>query len=316
MNPLQGFLTNLVIFVVIGLGWMLKRRGTLTGAGLKDINAMLFSLLMPVNFFKSGMGFNASMIHGWRYVGVILGSYVVCTVFLWFYSGLGKKDPKRRAVSILTGIRPNLVFIGLPVMTLWLGQAGAEAQVLYIAVCTPYFNIVPLLLAQVAMSGRADRQSVVKACVKTFKNPILIGGVAGILTGAFGLTPLIPQWVLRIMKVLGDCSTGLALIVIGAALHPEKLLNDVRAAWPDMLMKLFIHPAIIMAALMLFPMENVLLMRAAVVATAVAPAFNCYILARGFGMDGDYAAMLVASSTLLCMGTTLFWMWLTTVVFV
>ena len=36
----------------------------------------------------------------------------------------------------------------------------------------------------------------------------------------------------------------------------------------------------------------------------------------GFGMDGDYAAMLVASSTLLCMGTLLFWMELTTRLFV
>ncbi|MBR1897188.1 MAG: hypothetical protein IJ822_10440, partial [Pyramidobacter sp.] len=58
------------------------------------------------------------------------------------------------------------------------------------------------------------------------------------------------------------------------------------------------------------------LLRVGVVSAAVAPAFNCYILARGFGMDGDYAAMLVASSTLLCMGTLLFWMELTTRVFV
>lgn len=71
-----------------------------------------------------------------------------------------------------------------------------------------------------------------------------------------------------------------------------------------------------MAAFTLFPIENALLMRAAVVASAVSPAFNCYILARGFGMDGDYAAMLVASSTLLCMVTTLFWMTLTSAVFI
>ena len=83
-----------------------------------------------------------------------------------------------------------------------------------------------------------------------------------------------------------------------------------------MLMKLFIHPAIIMAAFMLFPAGSPVLLRVTVVGAAVAPAFNCFILARGFGMDGDYAAMLVASSTLLCMGTLLFWMELTTRVFV
>ena len=73
-------------------------------------------------------------------------------------------------------------------------------------------------------------------------------------------------------------------------------------------MKLFVHPAIVMVAFMLFPVENPVVMQVAVVGSAVAPAFNCYVLARGFGMDGDYAAMLVASSTLLCMVTMLFWM--------
>ena len=83
-----------------------------------------------------------------------------------------------------------------------------------------------------------------------------------------------------------------------------------------MLMKLVIHPAIMLLAFWLFPFGSAPLLRVGVVSAAVAPAFNCYILARGFGMDGDYAAMLVASSTLLCMGTLLFWMELTTRLFV
>ena len=77
-------------------------------------------------------------------------------------------------------------------------------------------------------------------------------------------------------------------------------------------MKLFIHPAIIMAAFLLFPLSgNPALMQVAVVASSISPAFNCYILAQGMGMDSDYAALMIASSTLLAMVTTLFWMNLT-----
>ncbi|MBQ9422888.1 MAG: AEC family transporter, partial [Pyramidobacter sp.] len=227
-----------------------------------------------------------------------------------------KMPPARRAVSMLTGVRPNAVFIGLPVMTLWLGQAGTEAHLLCIAVGTPYFNVIPLLLAQIALNGKADMKSVRDAFLKTFQNRILLAGLFGLFLGAMGWTPYIPQWVMRTLNVLGNCGNGLAMLAIGAALHPERLLDDVKIAWPDMLMKLFIHPAIIMAAFMLFPAGSPVLLRVTVVGAAVAPAFNCFILARGFGMDGDYAAMLVASSTLLCMGTLLFWMELTTRVFV
>ncbi len=313
---MQGFLTNLVIFIVMGLGWLMRRRGVVTETGIKDINALLFTLLMPVSFFKSGCGFDASMIHGWGFAGVILGAYVAATVVVWFYTAAFKSSPQKRAVSILTGVRPNSVFIGLPVMTLWLGKQGTEAMLLTIAVCMPYFNIVPLLLSQIAQNGKSDMRSVWDAFFKTFKNPIMLAGMFGLAIGALGWTAYIPQWAMRTFNVLGDCGNGLALLSIGAALHPERLIEDVKSAWPDMVMKLFIHPAIVLAFFWLCPAGSPILLRVAVVSTAVAPAFNCYILARGFGMDGDYAAMLVASSTLISMCTMLFWMELTTRLFV
>ncbi len=312
---MRGFLTNLVIFIVIGLGWLMRRRGVLTEAGMKDINALLFTLLMPVSFFKSGCGFDTSMIRGWGFAAAMLGAYVTATVALWFYSGMFKSPPARRAVSILCGVRPNVVFVALPVMTLWLGQPGTEAMLLCIAVCMPYFNIVPLLLSQIAMNGETDMKSVRGAFFKTFKNPIMLAGMLGIALGALGWAAYIPRWAMRALNVLGDCGSGLALLTIGAALRPERLARDVKAAWPDMLMKLFIHPAIVLAFFLLFPTGGPALKCVAVVSAAVAPAFNCYILARGFGMDGDYAAMLVASSTLLSMVSLLFWMELTTRLF-
>ena len=313
---MNGFLTNLVIFIVMGLGWYMRRCGKITEAGVKDINALLFSLLMPVTFFKSGLGFDASMIHGWGFAGVMLCAYIIATAVMWVFSGLFKNSPDRRAVSVLTGVRPNAVFVGLPVMSLWLGQAGTEAMLLCIAIGTPYFNVVPLLLSQIAQTGKADMKSVRAAFVKTFKNPILLAGMFGLALGALGWSHYIPQWTMRTINVLAGCGNGLALLSIGAALHPERLLDDIRIAWSDMLMKLLIHPAIMLLAFWLFPFGSAPLLRVGVVSAAVAPAFNCYILARGFGMDGDYAAMLVASSTLLCMGTLLFWMELTTRLFV
>ena len=39
---MNGFLTNLVIFIVMGLGWYMRRCGKITEAGVKDINALLF----------------------------------------------------------------------------------------------------------------------------------------------------------------------------------------------------------------------------------------------------------------------------------
>ncbi len=313
---MQGFLTNLVIFIVMGLGWYMKKSGKLTTAGLKDLNNLLFSLLMPVSFFGAGVGFKSEMIHGWRFACVMLSAFAAATAVAWVMTSFRSQDPKQRAVSVLASVRPNSVFIGLPMMTLWLGSEGTQAQLIYIAVCMPYFNVVPLLMSQVALNGTADRHSIVKSFVNTFKNPILLSGIIGLIVGALGWAPLIPQWIMRTVSVLGGCGNGLALLVIGATLVPEKLLDDIKTAWPDMLMKLFIHPAVILVALLLFPIGNVTLSRVAVVASSIAPAFNCFVIARGFGMDSDYAAMLVASATLISMATMLVWMEIAMRVFV
>ncbi|MDY3867845.1 MAG: AEC family transporter [Pyramidobacter sp.] len=306
---MQGFTTNLVIFIIMGCGWYLKRVGKLTPPGLKDINGLLFSLLMPIGFFKAGLAFNPDSLHGWHFALVLLGAYVVSLAAAWIVSGQQKISRRRRAVSMLTGARPNVIFIGLPVMTLWLGAAGTEAMLIYVAVCTPFFNVMPLICAQLALTGSFEPAAVKNAVVKTLKNPILIAGISGILIAAFGWTHFIPKWTMQTLKVLADCSNGLALIVIGASLMPERLASDIKTAWPDLLMKLFIHPAIIMAAFLLFPMKNSpVLMQVAVVASSISPAFNCYILAEGLGMDGEYAALNIAASTMLAMLTSLFWM--------
>lgn len=313
---MRGFLTNLVIFIVMGCGWYMRRSGRITAVGLKELNALLFVLLMPLGFFKAGLGFDASTIRGWRFPSVLIGGYVAATAVAWVLAGMRHTTPERRAVAILTAVRPNAIFVGLPVISLWLGQAGAEAQMLFVAVGMPYFNLVPLLLAQFALSGRTDGRTFLNALARTVRNPILLAGAAGILIGAAGWTPLLPDWSMRVVEVLGNCGNGMSLLAIGAALAPEKLLRDIRSAWPDMLMKLFIHPAVVMLAFVLFPVENPVLMRVAVVASAVAPAFNCYVLAGGFGMDSEYAAVLVASSTLFCLLTLLFWMSVASSVFV
>ncbi len=313
---MQGFLTNLVIFIVMGIGWYLKRCGKLTPAGLKDLNGLLFSLFIPVGLFSAGIGFKAENLRGWRVACVFWGAYVIATAVAWILSGLRTSDPKRRAVSVMASVRANSIFIGLPVMTLWMGEVGTQSQLIYLAICMPYFNIVPILLSQIALNGTASRSSVVKSVLNTLKNPVLVAGLSGIAIGAFGLSPMIPRWFLRTVNVIGSCGNGLALLVIGAALMPENLLSDVKVAWPDMLMKLFIHPAVMMTMLLLFPIGNVMLSRVAVVASSISPAFNCFVFAHGFGMDEDYAAVLVASSTLICMLTMLFWMEVVVRVFV
>lgn len=304
---MQGFFSNLVIFIIMGCGWWMKHSGRLTKTGLKEINTLLFALLLPVSFFKAGLGFNPSLVSGWKYPSVLFGAYATALLIAWIQTGMREMAPGERGAAVLTSVRPNSVFIGLPVITLWLGQEGAEAQLLFIAIGMLFYNTAPLILGQIATGERTDTASVVHALFKSLTNPIMLAGLAGMLLSISGITPHIPWWIMRAIKVLSDCATGLALLAIGASLKPEELGDDIKHSWQDIFMKLVIHPGIVFLTLLLFPLSNPVLSKALIGAAAMPPAVNNYVLAKGFGMDGEYTAILIASGTLLSIGTLMIW---------
>ena len=91
------------------------------------------------------------------------------------------------------------------------------------------------------------------------------------------------------------------VIALGGTLDIPRMgrvFEIIRRTWFDIIIKLAVNPLIMWGALLLFPVDADLL-RVTVMLSSMPCAVNCFIIAKGMGMDGEYAADLVASTTLL-----------------
>lgn len=310
---MNGISTVLALMAVMACGWVCKRTGQLSDAAEVSLTKLLFNLFMPAGVFAAGLQFRTELLEGWRFPLMLYGSFVAVMVLAWLLARLRHQPPQQQAVSVLMSIRSNVIFIALPIVSMAYGEEGLKVFALYIAVGMPFYNFVPLMASQLVLSDRFDKASAIDALKRTITNPILLAGAAGILIALLGWTPLLPQWLTQAIDVLATGANGLALIVIGASLQLKRLAADARLCWPDLIIKLIVMPALLLALFWLFPLSNRMLMITSVVTSAVSPAFNCYILACGMKMDSAYASSMLACSTALGLATTAFWVTMTPV---
>ena len=80
----------------------------------------------------------------------------------------------------------------------------------------------------------------------------------------------------------------------------------LKSTFADSVIKLLVHPAIMFVMLIIFPVPRPL-MQATVMLSSMPSAVNCFILAKEMDMDAEYAADLVAATTVLGVLSIPFW---------
>ncbi len=103
------------------------------------------------------------------------------------------------------------------------------------------------------------------------------------------------------MKLMGGAATAIALLALGGTLDLSRIssiYNMIKATWHDCLIKLVIHPIILWVLLLALSVPEPLL-KVTVMLSSMPSAVNCFIMAKEMKMDSDYAADLVASTTVL-----------------
>ncbi len=104
-------------------------------------------------------------------------------------------------------------------------------------------------------------------------------------------------------------ATAVALLALGGTLDLSrigKLLKMRKSTFADSVIKLLVHPAIMFVMLIIFPVPRPL-MQATVMLSSMPSAVNCFILAKEMDMDAEYAADLVAATTVLGVLSIPFW---------
>ena len=304
---LRGIQTILPVVFIMFTGWLLRKRGHLDGAGVKQLNNVLFWLVMPAILLRAGLKIQSSDLSDLRFLGVLYGVFSLTLFLSYLWAKMAGFPPARGAVSVLAAIRSNVVFIGLPLVTVLLGDPGVKVLSIYISLGMIFYNTVPVACSQMVIEGYFSFDTIKKSLGKAVRTPLIIAGATGIVISLSGGVCLIPEWLMRGLALIAQAGSGLALVVIGASLKLDGIIPTLKRSLGDLAIKLFLFPLIMALAFHFFPTSNSLLSKVAILSASLSPAFNTFILACGMDMDSSYAADYVATATVIGLFSTAMW---------
>jgi predicted permease len=280
--------------MIVLLGAVLKHRGFFDGSDRERMTSLLYWVVLPCLLFRGMYLSGNALPKGWNmFLATYLPFFLVPAIALgvaWARRG----ERKRLALCAMSAVRANNVYLGLPAAFLAMGESGQAAASIYVAVMLPGYNLLTTMWGEAVLSGGLSPKAAIRTLKRLVKNPLVSSCLLGLLFSLLDIP--VNDALLVSMKMVGDMAVGLALFSLGLGIHFSNIGLALRRTWPDVLIKLFVHPAVSMLCFVLWPVQDEL-MRAAVLLCAMPTAINTFILAEGMGMEGDYVSDVITVST-------------------
>ncbi len=281
------------VFLIIALGWGLKRRGFPGDAFWPPVERLTYFLLFPALLVHSLSGAALGGFRALPLAAALIGTVLVTTLLLLgARARLGWGGPAFTSV-VQGAIRMN-TYVGIAAaFALW-GEAGLTLAALAIAVLVPTVNLV-----SVAVLGRyagQRRPSAGAMLALLARNPLILACLVGIAlnVGGIGLTPVIGP----VIEVLGRAALPLGLLAVGACLDVAAARASRSLVAIACGLKLLAMPLVAALACAAFGVEG-LTQATAVLFAALPSAPASFVLARELGGDASLMAGIITASVML-----------------
>ena len=284
----------LVLFVLIAVGAVLTKCGTITEQGSRTMTDVVLYAVTPcviVNAFQRE--------YEPRMLGGLLTALLAAFLSLGFSVLLAelmyrKKDVDRGVVLKFSLVFSNCGFMALPLQQAILGDDGVFYGAAYVAM----FNIFMWTYGLLRMSGKRE----LKAALKAVVNPGIIGTIVGIILFAFSIKlPAVPA---SSVSFLAALNTPVPMLVIGYHLvhaNLRRVLTD-KDAYIAMLFRLVLIPLAVMGVMILLRVDPVITTATVIAVSAPVAAFTT-MMSTKYGHDTELSAGIVSASALFSLLT-------------
>lgn len=283
----------LVLFVLIGAGFVITKTGLLTDKGAKVCSDIALFLGTPCAIINS---FNRSANREqWIGLALALGaSLLIHGVGIGAAQLLYRKNTERNAVFRLTTVLSNSGFMGLPLQQAILGDDG----VFYGAAYVVMFNLVLWSYGVLTMDKSGTRPSVRKMLITPGSMGLLLGVLVMLLPVS------LPEVLATPVKHLGNLNTPLPMLFIGYSLAQVDFKAILRRG--DCLLasvvRLVLVPVLGVALLYLLGLRGELLIAMSIASCAPVAAATAMFASR-YDRDSETAVSMVSLSTVLSLVT-------------
>ena len=204
----------------------------------------------------------------------------------------------RRGLFISMFFNSNTIFVGLPINQALFGDASIPYVLIYYMCNTTFFWTLGTYLIQ--RDGEGEAQFDLKTSLKKVFSPPLMGFLLGLVLVMLQIK--MPAFLASDLQYLGNLTTPLSMIFIGLSVSHVGVKQLVLGK--DQLLILlgrFVVAPLLMASIVYWlPLPN-LMKQVFIIQSAMPVMTNAPVVARLYGADSDYAAVMVTETTLATM---------------
>jgi len=294
-------------FLIMGLGWFLRRRGVLTEELASGLNKMAFVIMMPLLLFqKIGSQPLGEVFSGALISGTLLSFGAIWLMTLAIVKLVRRVRPERRGVIVQGSFRPNTAVVGLAVLSGAWGNAVFAPAGMLLGALVPFMNFLSVLALLLPHRYQKGLKGFGAMAMALAGNPLIIGAILGAARSASGMHP--PVAINSALDMLADMAIPVALLGAGGSLNLEKIRGDFKATLGTTFIKLIIMPAL--TWLILAGMFDVggMLLGIGVIFAAAPTAMVSYIMADQMKGDSELAASILVLTHLVSIVTMGLWL--------
>lgn len=297
---LDVFLQTLPFFLIVGLGYGAGRTGFFTEEATAWLTRFVFYFALSAMLFR----FSANLSFGEVFDIRFIAAYLWATGFVYglvmFVAFLRGTSIEEAAVEAQCGVIGNVGFLGVPMLTLLMGEAAIGPVMQVLSVDLIVFGSLIVILLTGSREGAVSAGILRTVGLGLVKNPMIVSITLGLGWSALKLP--IPGVMNDFLETLGGAAVPGALFAIGASLAGKSAERPFVAGWLSAC-KLGLHPLFVAgAALWLFPVARY--DAAVMIAAAALPvAGNVYILAQHYRVAPQRVSAAIFISTALAVVT-------------
>lgn len=329
LNSLQGVFA---IIIMICTGIFIAWRGWVNEENSKLLSKLVTNIALPAYMISNLLSTYdrqklAKMSHG---LPIPFGSMIILYILSLMLSRILKIPENRKGIFCSMFAMSNTIFVGLPVnMALFGEQSLPYVLVSYIANTTLFWTLATHAIrkdgkktqAQFDLSDtinnaehiqlQLNQQNKNEGCKHDNKQnkannainiltPPLMGFIVAIIFIFAGIYP--PRFVMDTCKYLGALTTPLSMLFIGSTIYNVKIKDFEfdKGFFAVFFGRFILSPVLVAVLSNLFPIP-VLMKKVLIVQAAMPVMTQTAIVAKSYGSDHEYAAVVTTATTIASM---------------
>lgn len=290
------------ICILIGVGYFLKIKKVLSRNTLKEMNQVVFKILIPINLMQNIIKTNINTALDLKLVSFSVIGLLFIIIISMIIVPCISKERKKQGVIVQALYRTNYVLLAIPICESLCGKETVGVTALLVSIVVPIINLLAVLVLQ--YYGETS-SSIKSTLISLIKNPMIVASIIGIFIQLLNIP--ITGFVSSTINKISSSATPIALIILGGTFELANMKKNIKEVIIVVVGRLVIIPLILLPiAILVFQFRGISL--ASILVLVAGPvAVSSFPMAEAMGLDGKLAGEIVFTSTLMCLFTLFVW---------